>query len=126
MELQEYEEKMGELNNKLKQKYSEYREAQSNVRILKKEYSYEIVKKYEQYIGKKVIISYKDFLGREQKTNIGYLKEFRWYDNNTNVKDGLYPFLTKPKKDGSKSNALYPEYDNTRANVIDITRIEVL
>lgn len=126
MEAQEYKEKLYELNNKLTQKYSEYLEAKSNVCALKKEYSYEIVKKYEKYIGKKVIIFYKDYLERECKTNIGYLKEFRWYDRNMYVNDGLYPFLTKPKKDGSKSNALYPECDNTKANVIDITRIEVL
>lgn len=126
MEAQEYKEKLHELNNKLVQKRSEYLDAKSNVRALKKEYSYEIVKKYEQYIGKKVIIFYKNSFGQEVKTNIGYLKEFRWYDKNMYVNDGLYPFLTKPKKDGSKSNILYPECDNTKANVIDITRIEVL
>ena len=90
----------------------------------KKTYAYDIAKHFEDKIGKKVVVHYKDSIGEERTTKPGFLKAFRWYQNNTFVEDGLYPILTKPKKDGSMSNREFPEYDNTRAEITRIVDIE--
>lgn len=126
MEYEEYIEKRKELTKEVAKKRQEYAEAKINLRKLEKFYSYQIVKQYEEYIGKKVIYYYKNAVGSELKSPIGYLKMFKWYEGNMHIPDGLYPFLSKVKKDGSMSNAMYPEFDNTRATVHDIIRMEII
>ena len=115
------------LTANLNKKYSEYLSAKIALREFDKKYSYQVMQeKYEQFIGKKVVIHYKDFLGRENKTEIGYIKEFRWLDGDTRYNNGLYPFMYKVKKDGSMSNNPFPLGDNTKAEVQKITRIEII
>lgn len=111
----------------LNKKYSEYLSAKIALREFVKKYSYQIMQeKYEQFIGKKVVIHYNDKLGRENKTEIGYIKEFRWLYGDSRYDDGLYPFMYKVKKDGSMSNTSFPLGDNTKAEVQKITRIEII
>lgn len=98
-------------------------EAKHAVENFIKEYSYQVAENYTSYIGKKVIIHYRSG-GEERVTNVGYLKEFLWVSNNCFYETGLYPFLLKPKKDGSMSKAPFPEWDNTQAEVKRIIRIE--
>lgn len=116
------------LTANVNKKYSEYLSAKIALREFDKKYSYQIMqeKKYEQFIGKKVIIHYKDNLGRDEKTEIGYIKDFRWLQGDSRFEDGLYPFLYKVKKDGSMSNTSFSLGDNTKAEVRKITRIETV
>lgn len=108
-------------------KYSEYLSAKIALREFVKKYSYQIMQeKYEQFIGKKVVIHYKDRLGMDNKTEIGYIKEFKWLQGDSRYDDGLYPFMYKVKKDGSMSNASFPLVDNVKAEVQKITRIEII
>lgn len=120
----EFKETLKELAKKQVEAYSAYLKAKRDVIECKKTYAYEIVKHFEDKIGKKVVIHYKDYMGEEKNSKPGFLKEFRWYSNNTFVEDGLYPVLTKPKQDGSMSNREFPEYDNTRAEITRIVGIE--
>ena len=103
---------------------AKYNEAKRNVKQLEKEYSSQLAENYTDYIGEKVIIYYKNKEGKEYHTQIGYLDRFVWVDNNCYVDVGLYPFLLKVKKDGSKSKAPFSEWDNTQAEVKRIIRIE--
>lgn len=124
MSVDEYSEKLLELTKKEIEARACYLEAKRAVIKLKKEYCYEIAKQYESKIGKKVVIHYKDWQGKEKITDTGFLKEFRWFQGNSFVEDGLYPILTKSKKDGSMSNREFPEFDNTRAEIKRIIDIE--
>lgn len=116
------------LTANVNKKYSEYLSAKIALREFDKKYSYQVMqeKKYEQFIGKKVIIHYKDNLGRDEKTEIGYIKEFRWLQGDARYNYGLYPFMYKVRKDGSMSNTSFPLADNTKAEVQRITRIEII
>lgn len=124
MSVEEYSEKLLELTKKEMEAKRCYLEAKRAVIILKKEYCYEIAKQYESKIGKKVVVHYKDWQGKEKITDMGFLKDFRWFQGNSFVEDGLYPVLTKPKKDGSMSNREFPEFDNSRAEITRIIDIE--
>lgn len=126
MEYEEYIEKREELTKEVAKKRKEYAEAKISLRKLEKSYAYQIAKQYDKYIGKKVVYYYKNSVGSEVKSPIGYLKMFKWYAGNMFIPDGLYPFLSKVKKDGSMSNAMYPEFDNTRATVNNIIRMEIV
>lgn len=120
----EFQETLKELTKKQVEAYSAYLNAKRAVIKLKKEYCYEIAKQFESKINKKVVVRYKNHMDNESITKEGFLKEFRWYQGNTFVEDGLYPILTKPKQDGSMSNREFPEYDNTRAEITRIINIE--
>lgn len=124
MTKEEFEEILKELTKKQVETYSAYLNAKRAVINCKKAYSYDIAKHFEDKIGKKVVVHYENLSGKETISKPGFLKEFRWYSNNTFVKDGLYPVLTRPKKDGSMSNREFPEYDNTRAEITRIVDIE--
>ena len=127
MDRTEYETRRSILVRNLIAKQKEASDAKNKIRDLDKEMSLEIMhEKYEQFVGKKVVYYYKNFVGSEVKSPIGYLKRFKWYQDNAFTPDGLYPILSKVKKDGSMSKAMYPEFDNTRAEVKNITRIELI
>lgn len=126
MDKEEYLARHTELMTEVINKRSAYFDAKSKLRKLEKEMSYEISKQYEPFIGKKVVIYYTDKMERELKTGIGYLDGFKYFSGRNDMDDGLYPFLLKPKKDGSKSKQYYPLFDNTRAEVQKITRIDVV
>ena len=124
MSVEEYSEKLLELSKKEMEARSCYLEAKRAVINLKKEHCYSLVEQFKPKIGKKVVVHYEDWQGKDKITDTGFLKEFRWYQGNTFVEDGLYPILTKPKKDGSMSNREFPEFDNTRAEINRIIDIE--
>lgn len=124
MTAEEFNEQLKELLKIQIDAKAKFADAKYAVIRFKKEYSYEIAKQYESKINKKVVVRYKDYSGNERITKEGFLKEFRWYQGNTFVEDGLYPILTKAKKDGSMSNREFPEFDNTRAKITDIIDIE--
>lgn len=126
MDKEEYLARHKELMAEVIDKRSAYFDAKSKLRKLEKEMSYEISKQYEPFIGKKVVIYYTDYMERELKTEIGYLDCFEYFSGHNDIEDGLYPFLLKPKKDGSKSKQYFPLFDNTRAEVQKITRIYVV
>lgn len=127
MDKTEYEARRSILVRNLIEKQKEATDAKNKIRDLDKEMSLEIMhEKYEQFVGKKVVIHYKDHLEREKKTEIGYIKDFRWLQGDTRYDDGLYPFMYKVRKDGSMSNTSFPLTDNTKAEVKKITRIEVV
>lgn len=126
MDKEEYLAKCKELFAEVIDKRNAYLDAKSKLRELKKEMSYEISKQYEPFIGKKVVIYYTNNMEKELKTGIGYLDCFEYFSGRNDIEDGLYPFLLKPKKDGSKSRQYYPLFDNTRAEVQNITRISVV
>lgn len=117
-----------EIVDEVDDKRREYEKAKQKLRDFVWEWSYSVMlEKYEKYIGKKVVIHYLGITGKERKTKVGYLKKFRWVaDDAEVVTDGLYPFLVKPKKDGSMSKQYYPKWDNTQAEVRSITKIEVV
>ena len=123
-----YKEIYDKIVNEVDDKRREYKKAKQKLKDLIQEWSYAVMlDKYEKYIGKKVVIHYLGITGKERKTKVGYLKEFRWVANDTEVaNDGLYPFLVKPKKDGSMSKQYFPKWDNTQAEVRSITKIEVV
>lgn len=120
----EFKETLKELTKKQVEAYSAYLNAKRAVENCKKAYAYEIAKHFEDKIGKKVVIHYENHIGEETISKPGFLKEFRWYSNNTFVEDGLYPVLAKPKQDGSMSNREFPEFDSTRAEITRIIDIE--
>lgn len=123
----EYEAKRAILYGDLKVKQKMVVEAKNKLRAFDRKWSYKIMReKYEQFVGKKVVIYYKDILEREKKTEIGYIKDFRWLQGDSRYEDGLYPFLYKVRKDGSMSNTSFPLTDNTKAEVRKITRIELV
>lgn len=124
MTVDEYNEKLLELTKKEIEAKRFYIDAKRAVINLKKEHCYSLAEQFKSKIGKKVVVRYKNHIGEEITTKPGFLKEFRWYSGNTFVEDGLYPVLTKPKKDGSMSNREFPEYDNTRAEITKIVGIE--
>ena len=124
MSVEEYSEKLLELTKKEMEAKRCYLEARRAVINLKKEHCYSLVEQFKTKIGKKVVVHYKDYMGKEKASKPGFLKEFRWYQGNSFVEDGLYPILTKPKKDGSMSNREFPEFDNTRAEITRIIDIE--
>ena len=127
MDRTEYEARRSILVKDLIAKQKEAADAKNKIRDLDKEMSLDIMhEKYEQFVGKKVVIYYKDFLEREKKTEIGYIKDFRWLQGDSRYEDGLYPFLYKVRKDGSMSNTSFPLTDNTKAEVKKITRIELI
>lgn len=127
MNIAEYEARRSILVGDFIAKQREAADAKNKIRDLDKEMSLEIMhEKYEQFIGKKVVIHYKGFLGRDNKTEIGYIKDFRWLQGDTRYNDGLYPFMYKVRKDGSMSNTSFPLTDNTKAEVKNITRIELI
>ena len=123
----EYEAKRAILYVDLKVKQKMVAEAKNKLRAFDRKWSYKIMReKYEQFVGKKVVIYYKDILERENKTEIGYIKDFRWFQGDSRFEDGLYPFLYKVRKDGSMSNTSFSLGDNTKAEVRKITRIETV
>jgi hypothetical protein len=123
----EYEAKRAILVGDLRVKEKLVWEAKNKLRAFDRKRSYEIMReKYEQFVGKKVVIYYKDILERENKTEIGYIKDFRWLQGDSRFEDGLYPFLYKVRKDGSMSNTSFSLGDNTKAEVRKITRIETV
>lgn len=124
MNVEEYGEKLLELTKKEMEARRCYLEARRAVINLKKEHCYSLVEQFKPKIGKKVVVHYKDHMGEEKTSKPGFLKGFKWYSGVTFVEDGLYPVLTKPKKDGSMSNCEFPEYDNTRAEITRIVDIE--
>lgn len=124
MTTEEYNEQLKELIKNQIDAKAKFVEAKHAVIKLKKEYCYEIAKQYESKIGKKVVVHYEDWQGKEKITDTGFLKEFRWFQGNSFVEDGLYPILTKQKKDGSMSNREFSEFDNTRAEIKKIIDIE--
>lgn len=127
MDRTEYEARRSILVKDLIAKQREAADAKNKIRDLDKEMSLEIMhKKYEQFVGKKVIIHYKDHLEKDMKTEIGYIKDFRWLQGDTRYDDGLYPFMYKVRKDGSMSNTSFPLSDNTKAEVKKITSIELI
>lgn len=115
--------KRKELVDDLSAKRKAYAKAERNLREFEKEISYGIAKGYEQFVGKKVVIYYIDHMGIERNTEVGYLDKFTYIWNVSGIKDGLYPFLSKVKKDGSKSSQYYPLCDNTKAEMQKITKI---
>ena len=128
MDKEEYLARHEELMTEVIDKRKAYFDAKSELRALEKEMSYEISKQYEPFIGKKVVIYYTDKwnMEKELKTGIGYLDCFKYFSGRNDMDDGLYPFLLKPKKDGSKSKQYFPLFDNTRAEVQKITHIDVV
>lgn len=126
MDKEEYLARHKELFAEVFNKKKAYLEAKSKLRELEKEMSYEISKQYEPFIGKKVVIYYTNNMKKELKTGIGYLDCFKYFSGRNDIDDGLYPFLLKPTKDGSKSKQYFPLFDNTRAEVQKITRIDVV
>ena len=127
MDRTEYEARRSILVKDLIAKQREAADAKNKIRDLDKEMSLEIMhEKYEQFVGKKVIIHYKDHLEKDMKTEIGYIKDFRWLQGDTRYDDGLYPFMYKVRKDGSMSNTSFPLSDNTKAEVKKITSIELI
>ena len=127
MDRTEYEARRSILIKDLIAKQREAADAKNKIRDLDKEMSLEIMhEKYEQFVGKKVIIHYKDHLEKDMKTEIGYIKDFRWLQGDTRYDDGLYPFMYKVRKDGSMSNTSFPLSDNTKAEVKKITSIELI
>lgn len=126
MDKEEYLARRKELFAEVIDKKNAYFDAKLKLRELEKEMSYEISKQYEPFIGKKVVIYYTDHMERELKTGIGYLDCFKYFCGRNDMDDGLYPFLLKPKKDGSKSMQYFPLFENTRAEVQKITRIYVV
>jgi hypothetical protein len=124
MSVEEYSEKLLELEKNEKEAYRCYLEAKRAVINLKKEHCYSLAEQFKSKIGKKVVVHYKYHNGEERTTKPGFLKVFRWFQGNSFVEDGLYPILTKPKKDGSMSNREFSEFDNTRAEIKRIIDIE--
>jgi hypothetical protein len=124
MTVDEYNERLKELLKIQTDARENFDKAKRAVIVFKKEYCYEIAKQYESKIGKKVVIHYEDWQGKEKITDTGFLKEFRWFQGDSFVEDGLYPILTRQKKDGSMSNREFPEYNNTRAEITRIVDIE--
>lgn len=123
----EYEAKRAILVGDLRVKEKMVWEAKNKLRAFDRKMSYDIMReKYEQFVGKKVVIYYKDILERENKTEIGYIKDFRWLQGDSRFEDGLYPFLYKVRKDGPMSNTSFSLCDNTKAEVRKITRIELI
>ena len=124
MTVEEYNEKLLELTKKETEAKRCYSEAKRAVINLIKEHCYSLAEQFKPKIGKKVVVHYKDNMGKERTTKPGFLKVFRWFQGNSFVEDGLYPILTKPKQDGSMSKLEFPEYDNTRAEITRIIDIE--
>ena len=123
----EYEAKRSILVGDLRVKEKLVTEAKNKLRAFDRKRSYEIMReKYEQFVGKKVVIRYTDSFERNLKTDVGYLKCFKWLQGDSRYEDGLYPFLYKVRKDGSMSNNSFPLTDNTKAEVKNITSIEIV
>lgn len=78
---------------------------------LRKEFINEMTKKYENFIGKKVKISFSTFIGHREISVIGYFNGF--------ISGTFCPIMQvfKVKKDGTKSKQIFnaselPHYDD--------------
>lgn len=111
MEKEEFDKKVEELDNELAQLKRQQRENRNKLYDLLDEFSKDITKKYETFMGKKVRITFKG-----ERVRIGYLRGFGKCDDFDNR---IYPKLSKVKKDGSESKNVYPWYDLEEWGKID-------